>query len=76
MFIDARRNQDRPPSGGPCYRRKAEPRPPSVRVGRAIVYRRKADQGRQPGGGRARHVAGSINIALLAEGGRVTSRVL
>ena len=68
MFIGARRKQRGPPSGGPCQSLKT----------RDALYKHGP-----PGGGRARRVAGSINIALLTEGiallpegRRATSRVL
>jgi hypothetical protein len=60
MFIDARWNQVRPPSGGPCQ---------SMNARRVLLTL-------PPGGGRPRLVSGFINITLLAEGGRVSSRVL
>ncbi len=57
MFIDARRNQGRPPSGRQCKSGKVRP---VIRHG-------------PPDGGRAHFVTGSINMALLTEGGRISS---
>ena len=53
MFIDGRRNQCRPPSGGPCQSLKT----------RDALYKHGP-----PSGGQARLVTASINMALLAEG--------
>jgi hypothetical protein len=68
VFIDARRNQVRPPSGGPAlrqeghvYRCQEEPSPPSAR--RAMSGLERLDEFYK-------------NMALLAEGGRVSSQVL
>jgi len=60
MFIDARLNQGRPPSGGPCQSGKLD-----------LLYIHGP-----PDGGRAHFVTGSINMALLTEGGRISSRAL
>ncbi len=57
MFIGGRRNQGHPPSGGPCQSLKT----------RDALYKHGP-----PGGGRARLVTASINMALLTEGEHVT----
>jgi len=79
MFIDARRTKS-------ALRHRQEG---NVRFGRLNEFYktwpswRRADASRHrfykhfpPGGGRPRLVTGSINIALLTEGGRVSSQVL
>src|SRR5882724_43628 len=68
MFIDGRRNQGHPPSG--------VPRAPSGGPCQSLKTRDALYKHGPPGGGRARLVTASINMALLAEGGRVSSRLL
>jgi len=90
MFIDARRNQGRPPSGGSCQSGKLDllyihGPPDGGRAFRHGLYKHgPPDGGRAfrhglykhgpPDGGRAHFVTGSINMALLTEGGRISSR--
>ncbi len=78
MFIDRRRNQGRPPAGGPCQ--SANTRDAFIQTWpswrRARASRHGFYKHDPPGGGPAHPVTASINMALLAEGGRVSSRLL
>jgi hypothetical protein len=60
MFIDARCEPYCPPSGGPCQLSGANNSGPIAKHG-------------PPDGGRGRLVTASINMALLTEGGDVSS---